>query len=92
VVTTHAKALTSATPGDTEPAGQNVVVYLVTMKGDFVDNYATGPPGAKAPTGTYMSAVVNARSFQPMDYGLRPGPPPVLPSSFGPVTYLKVTF
>ena len=78
VVTTHDKALTSATPGDTVPIGEKTVVYLVTMKGHFVD-------------GQYMSIVLNARTFQTMDFGLGPKPPPVAPASFGPVTYLKVT-
>ncbi len=33
VVTTHAKALTSATPGDLIPNDEKTVVYLVTIKG-----------------------------------------------------------
>jgi hypothetical protein len=78
VVTTHQKALTSATPGDTVPIGEKTVVYLVTMTGHFVD-------------GRYMSLVLNARTFQGMDFGLSPKPPPVAPASLGPVTYLKVT-
>lgn len=77
VVTTHEKALTSATPGDTVPIGEKTVVYLVTMKGHFVD-------------GKYLSIVLDARTFQTMDIGLGPKPPPVAPASFGPVTYLKV--
>lgn len=90
-VTTHAKALTSATPGDTTAGNEDVVVYLITMKGHFVDDHATGPPGASAPTGSYLSAVLDARTFQSMDFGLSHRRPPVAPSSFGPVTYLKVT-
>ena len=54
VVTTHAKALTSATPGDTEPLGQQTIVYLITMKGHFVAEDASGPPGTHPPTGTYL--------------------------------------
>ncbi len=77
VVTTHEKALTSATPGDTVPIGEKTVVYLVTMKGHFVD-------------GKYMSIVLDARTFQGLDFGLGPKPPPVAPASFGPVTYLTV--
>jgi hypothetical protein len=78
VVTTHEKALTSATPGDTEPTGENTVVYLVTMRGHFVD-------------GRYLSIVVDARTFETTDIGLAAKPPPVAPASFGPVTYLKVS-
>jgi hypothetical protein len=90
VVTTHKKALTSATPGDTEPFGQQTIVYLITMKGHFVAADASGPPGAHAPTGTYLSIVINARTFEATDFGLSHKPPPVAPASFGPVTYLKV--
>jgi hypothetical protein len=88
VLTTHAKALTSATPGDSIPGADGVPVYLVTIRGHFVCNTCTGPPGSKAPTGTYMSLVVGAKSFTGMDFGLGPKAPPVAPASLGPVTYL----
>ena len=90
VVTTHEKALTSATPGDTERVGQRTIVYLITMKGHFVAEDASGPPGAHAPTGTYLSIVINARTFEVTDFGLSHKQPPVAPASFGPVTYLTV--
>jgi hypothetical protein len=61
VVTTHAKALTSATPGD----------YL---------------PGSGH---TQVSLVIDARTFRGLDFGISPGPPPVLPGSLGPLTYLS---
>jgi hypothetical protein len=89
VVTTHAKALTSATPGDTTP-GASTVVYLVTIKGRFVCELCSVPPGGHAPTGIYLSAVIDARTFKGMDYGLSPKPPPVDPARLGPVTYLNV--
>lgn len=66
------------------------VVYLVTVKGHFVARAASVPPGADAPTGTYMSMVINAKTLAGLDFGLGPKPPPVAPASFGPVTYLKV--
>jgi hypothetical protein len=88
VLTTHAKALTSATPGDFVPGGGRVRVFLVTMRGRFVANAAPGPSGAAAPTGRYLSLVVDATTFQVLDSGLSPAPPPVLPASLGPVTYL----
>jgi hypothetical protein len=90
VVTTRAKALTSATPGDFVPNDEKTVVYLVTVKGHFVARAASVPPGAHLPTGTYMSMVINAKKFTGLDFGLGPKPPPVAPASFGPVTYLKV--
>lgn len=90
VVTTHALALTSATPGDLVPGTEGVQVYLLTMQGHFTDNLASGPPGSKAPAGGYLSIVVNARTFSDMDLGLSDRPPPVSPDSLGPVTYLNV--
>jgi hypothetical protein len=88
VVTTRAKALTSATPGDYVPGSARVRVFLITMRGHFTATDATGPPGSKAPTGRYVSLVINARTFQGLDFGISPTPPPVPPSSLGPVTYL----
>src|SRR5215475_12992676 len=85
VTTTHARALTSATPGDAEPASGGLVVYLITMHGHFTGNMAAVPPGAKAPTGAYLSIVINARTFKIMDWGLSPGAPRVSPASLGPV-------
>jgi hypothetical protein len=90
VVTTRAKALTSATPGDLIPNDEKTVVYLVTIKGHFVCDLCTGPLGSRAPTGTYLSLVVDAKTFYGTDFGLGPKPPPVAPASLGPVTYLKV--
>src|SRR5215468_6135503 len=51
VVTTHEKALTSASPGDTVPGSEQTVVYLLTMKGHFTAESAPGPAGSRAPTG-----------------------------------------
>jgi hypothetical protein len=90
VLTTHALALTSATPGDFVPGTEGVPVYLVTMQGHFTDNRASGPPGAKAPAGTYLSMVLTARNFMGTDFGLSDAPPPVSPASLGPVSYLSV--
>ena len=90
VVTTHAKALTSATPGDLIPNDEKTVVYLVTIKGHFVCDLCTGPPGSSAPTGSYLSLVVDAKTFYGTDSGLGPKPPPVAPASLGPITYLNV--
>ena len=89
VLTTHAKALTSATPGDFTP-GAHIPVYLVTVRGHFVAYQASIPPGGKAPSGRYLSLVINARTFFGMDFGISPKAPPVSPASLGPVTYLDV--
>ncbi len=90
VLTTRAKALTSATPGDLVPGSASIRAFLLTMRGHFTATDATGPPGSKAPTGRYLSLVVNAATFQVTDFGLSPKPPPVSPASLGPVTYLPV--
>jgi hypothetical protein len=91
VVATHAKALTSATPGDTVAGEQHTIVYLLTMKGHFVAYLASPPADAKLPTGKYLSIVVDAKTFQGMDAGLSYRPPPVSPASLGPVTQLHLT-
>lgn len=88
VVTTRAKALTSATPGDYVSGSARVRVFLITMCGHFTAIAGPGPPGAKAPAGRYVSLVINARTFQGLDFGISPAPPPVPPGSLGPVTYL----
>jgi hypothetical protein len=88
VLTTQAKALTSATPGDYVPGSAHVKVFLITMRGHFIARDATGPPGARAPTGRYLSLVIDAKTFQGLDFGIGPKPPPVPPASLGPVTYL----
>jgi hypothetical protein len=87
VLTTHRKALTSATPGDFVPGSGGVPVYLVTMQGRFTVN-APRPPGAAAPTGRYASLVLDARTFAGLDMGVGDNPPPVAPESLGPVTDL----
>lgn len=89
VVTTHRKALRSCTPGDTVPG--NPTVYLVAMKGHFVDYSAPTPPGVPPPKGTYVCFVVVARSLQISDYGIGFKPPAIPLPKLGPVTYLKVT-
>jgi hypothetical protein len=88
VVTTHGRALASATPGHWVPGDMQTIVYLMTMEGQFVHR-GPRPPRAKAPTGTYLSIVLNAETFKRMDLGLSRNPPPVAPASLGPVTYLK---
>jgi hypothetical protein len=87
VLTTHAKALTSATPGDFVPGTGGIRVFLITMRGHFVSN-GSRPPGAAAPAGSYLSLVVDASTFRVLDYGLGPRPPQVSPASLGPITYL----
>ena len=89
VLTTHAKALTSATPGDFVPGSARVKVFLITMRGDFTANAVSRPSGAQAPTGRYLSLVIDARTFEGLDFGLSPKPPPVPPASLGPVTCLS---
>jgi hypothetical protein len=76
VLTTRAKALTPATPGDYVPGSARVKVFLITMRGHFTARDATGPPGAKAPTGRYLSLVIDAKTFQGLDFGIGPKPPP----------------
>ena len=83
VLTTHQKALTSATPGDFVPGSGGVPVYLVTMQGRFIVD-ASRPPEAAAPTGRYASLVLDVRTFDGLDMGVGDNPPPVRPESLGP--------
>jgi hypothetical protein len=85
VMTTHRRALEAATPGDSEPALASTTVYLVTMKGHFTGYLASVPSGAALPVGSYLSIVVNARTFQLMDWGLSRKASSVAPASLGPV-------
>lgn len=88
VLTTRAKALTSAAPGDYVPGSAHVKAFLITMRGHFTATAVPVPPGAKAPAGRYLSLVIDAETFQGLDFGIGPKPPPVPPASLGPVTYL----
>jgi hypothetical protein len=88
VLTTHANALTSAAPGDLIPGADGTLMFLVTMRGHFVANAAAGPLGGGSADRQYLSIVVDARTFQVLDYGLSPKPPPPSSASLGPVTYL----
>ena len=88
VKTTHAKALTVATPGDSVPGSGQEPVFLITMRGHFTANGVSRPDGAKAPTGQYLSLILDARTFQQLDFGLGPKPPSAALASLGHVTYL----
>jgi hypothetical protein len=89
VRTTHGTGLKVATPGDTEPSGNGVSAYLITMKGTFTAYEASVPAGASRPRGQYLSLLVNARSFRVTDVGLSGHPPPKLIATLGPVKYLR---
>jgi hypothetical protein len=89
VKTTHAKALTVATPGDSVPGSGDAAVFLITMRGHFVANEVSRPSGAKAPTGRYLSLVLDAKTFQELDFGLGPRPPSAALASLGHLTYLS---
>jgi hypothetical protein len=88
VETTHAKALTVATPGDYIPDSGDAKVFLITMRGHFTANGVSRPFGAKAPVGRYLSLVLDARTFQELEFGLGPKPPSPALASLGQVTYL----
>jgi hypothetical protein len=88
VLITRAKALTSATPGDYVPGSAHVTAFLITMGGHFTATAVSVPLGAKAPTGRYLSLVIDAQTFQGLDFGIGPKPPPVPPATLGPVIYL----
>jgi hypothetical protein len=88
VATTRAKALRLATPGDTVAGSADQLAYLVVMKGNFTLKYAPVPPGARLPTGRYLTITINPSTFQVMDLALRNGPPHGALRSLGPVANL----
>jgi hypothetical protein len=51
------------------------MVFLITMRGHFTARYASGPPGATAPAGRYLSLVIDATTFRGLDFGIGPHPP-----------------
>lgn len=89
VATTQAKALSLATPGAPGLAADDTPVYLVTMTGDFNrpacgEHPGTGArPAGGAPSGRYLSVVVNARSFTVTGTGLSRTPPPASAAGLG---------
>jgi hypothetical protein len=89
VMTTQARALTSAAPGITEPIGAGALVYLITMKGRFTAVGASLRPGSTGPTASYLSLVVNARTFAVTVFHLSRKAPAVSPASLGPLRYLQ---
>jgi hypothetical protein len=89
VITTSGKALESAMPGDTAQFGNGITVYLITMKGYFTGAGTSMPAAARLRAGTYISVIVNARTFAVMDSGISRQAPRIGPSSLGPVRYLK---
>lgn len=83
VVTTQVKAA----PGTT--LGREATVYLVTIKGHFICELCSVPSGAHAPTGTYISLVIIAKTFRGTAFGIARRVL-VSPDRLGPVTYLPV--
>jgi hypothetical protein len=72
VVTTRAKALTSATPGDYVPGSARARVFLITMRRHFTAKDISRPPRAPAPTGRCLSLVIDAKTFRGLDFGIGP--------------------
>lgn len=60
-------------------------VYSVLLRGDFVANRPR-PPGAPAPTGSYLTISLDADNFQPLDVVLTKGQPDI--GTLGPATPL----
>lgn len=87
VVSTREKAV-RASSGDLV-GGPDFPAYLITMKGNFTEDDVSVPPGAKAPTGAYITLVVDARTMQSTDFGIGADAGPDPASALGPVTYLK---
>jgi hypothetical protein len=78
----------ASTGSCSEPSGGKTVVYLITMRGHFIAQTASVPAGARLPAGSYLSVVINARTFAVMDWGVSRAAP-ASPASLGPMRGLK---
>lgn len=58
--------------------------YLIAVRGHFIATDVSVPPGAKAPTGSVLTLVVDAATGQTTDFGLGNRYPPL--TELGPVT------
>jgi hypothetical protein len=88
VITTRRNPLEMRPGGPRQPA--RYVAYSLVMKGHFVCGACSHPPGARTPTGTYLTLVMNVNGKGPDDFGLGPYRPAADPHALGPVTHLKV--
>jgi hypothetical protein len=79
VETNRASALRVTSPGDdVQGDGQDVGgqdVYAMVASGKFTGYRAHIPRGASAPTGDYLSLVVDATTGEVLDWGLTADPP-----------------
>jgi hypothetical protein len=89
VQTTRGQALTVATPGDFLSRGNRRPVYLVVMHGKFRARDLPAPPGARAPTGSYLSVTLDRHTLRLLDFGLSRHRPAVPLHHFGRVTTLR---
>jgi hypothetical protein len=88
VLTTRAKGLQDATPGDLVPGSAGQKVYLVVIKGNFKDTHAAVPYGARIPTGKYLVVTIDPATLEVMDLGIGNNAPPVPLARYGPVSDL----
>jgi hypothetical protein len=88
VVTTRSNPLETRPGGPRQPA--RYVAYSLIMKGHFVCGACSHPQGARTPTGSYLTLVMNVNGNGPVDFGLGPYRPAADPHAPGPVTHLKV--
>jgi hypothetical protein len=85
VETTRADAVYAASQGDTISSSEEV--FLISMEGHFTASSVPRPPGAPAPTGTVLTAVVDASTGQVTDWGLSANAPDL--TALGAVTALN---
>ncbi len=86
VKTTQKMALGAVTPSNTVPHASSRPVYLIVMTGNFTVN--AGPPGGRAPTGKYMSIIIDAQTFKAIGLGLSNRPPAISLRRLGEVSVL----
>jgi hypothetical protein len=89
VRTSFSKATATLGGGNVIADNAADAVYLVLMKGDFtLYNGGAVPSCARAPTGHYFSAIIDAATFVTLEAGVGNRPPSVPLQTLGPVLNL----
>ena len=75
-MTTRQAATAVGLTGNDPSVDDKTMVYLVAVRGRFVDENAFPPAGGEAPRGGWVTFTVDADTGQVRDYGIGDAPPP----------------
>jgi hypothetical protein len=88
MVELHLRDQLSAAPGGIVPNSH--FVFMVIMRGQFIDHVASPSTGAETRTGKYLSLVVDSRTFRVLEWGLTDQVPPASDTIIGQTTYITI--